>query len=821
MTLSEKLALRDSRACGTTSARMSIFGGATATIPDGELSLAEFIDAVRSDRWEDAIHPVRLAVARGESEEAGALKRRLPAVTLSSLMKSRAKDAAVRVLRHTGWLQADFDGKENGQMIQAEIRAALETDPHVGAVFVGPSGQGIKCAVRIDPEKHLDSFLSAERYFLEKYALTIDKACKDKERLCFVSHDPAAWVRTDAATVLPVTAQARREPAPAPDDLPWEAMDVDDVRAALAFIPPRPAYADWMRISSAVFSALPMAQAIQVLNEWSPEEKDGEYEKKWRNRLQQIHEGTLIHYAKQHGFDPQKHWKRKRWMGTVVFRKGAQDRDKVFPETIVPDDHPALDPDYDPLEIVRNEILCGQRGDSRVFRLMAGINYLWDPPARVWRKYDEKTGLWSKDSSKETVLAVSDVCLSAYQALGQRVAQDMRDHPPTSKNDARIAETDAIQARQKQLNSSTYFRQVAELAAMEPGGSRPAPEYDRARHLLAVRNGVFDFEKMMLRGFYRDDALTVACPASYVDEAKCPQFSAFVERAFDGDRELIAYWWRIVGYSLTGYVDHDALFFCYGAGANGKSTAMLTLRMLLGAGLSGTIESHALLTDRPDSTVAYQKASLEGKRLILTDELPEGKKLNESMVKALIGGDNIQARRPYQEPYDFAPTHKIWMVGNHKPRISGTDTGIWRRIHLIPWLQTIPAEERRPRHEMLAAFRAELDGILWSALAGYADFLDRGKRLEPPKAVTDATEEYRQEEDTLGQFLADVITPVQGARVEVRDLFKKYQEWCEATGEKPVIGTANKMTRALKKMPHLLVDRGSDNYVTVFNYAWQ
>jgi putative DNA primase/helicase len=452
--------------------------------------------------------------------------------------------------------------------------------------------------------------------------------------------------------------------------------------------------------------------------------------------------------------------------------------------------------------------------------MQAGGDYSWDPPARVWRKYDEKTGLWSKDASRETVLNVSDVCLTAYRKLGHIVAQDMRDHPPATKNDMRLAEMETLVARQKQLNSSTYFKQVAELAGMEPGGSRPAPEYDRARHLLACENGVFDFEKMVLRPFQRSDALTVSCAAKYVDDAECPRFDEFLARAFAGDEELIAYWWRIVGYSLTGYVDHDALFFCYGAGANGKSTAMLALRMLLGSGLSSTIESHALLTDRPDSTVAYQKASLEGKRMILTDELPEGKRLNESMVKALIGGDNIQARRPYQEPYDFAPTHKIWMIGNHKPRIAGTDLGIWRRIHLIPWLVTVPPEERRPRHELLAAFRGELSGILWAALHGYNDFLTRGKKIDPPKAVTDATEEYRQEEDTLGQFIADVLTPCQGAFVEVRDLFKKYGEWCEATGEKPTVGTANKMTRALKKSPGMNLDRGTDGTMTLFNYAW-
>jgi len=74
----------------------------------------------------------------------------------------------------------------------------------------------------------------------------------------------------------------------------------------------------------------------------------------------------------------------------------------------------------------------------------------------------------------------------------------------------------------------------------------------------------------------------VACPVVYDADATCPYFDAFIERAFGGDADMIDYWWRIVGYSLTGFVDHDALFFLLWFGANGKSTGLMALRYLLG-----------------------------------------------------------------------------------------------------------------------------------------------------------------------------------------------------------------------------------------------
>jgi hypothetical protein len=87
----------------------------------------------------------------------------------------------------------------------------LQADPHVGAVFVGPSGVGIKCAVRIDGTRHLASFNSAKEYFAKEYGLQLDKACKDIERLCFLSFDPEAWCRQGGTKVLPVTEQAEME----------------------------------------------------------------------------------------------------------------------------------------------------------------------------------------------------------------------------------------------------------------------------------------------------------------------------------------------------------------------------------------------------------------------------------------------------------------------------------------------------------------------------------------------------------------------------------------------------------------------------------
>ena len=820
MTLSEIAASREASAVGTAGALVTLFASAVATAPEQDISLTRFIQEAREGTFAEQVAAVRSAAARGDRERLAWLKRRLPAVTLSCTMVSRAKDAPVRARTHSGWLQCDFDAKDNPALVQSEARAFLADDPHVGAVFVGPSGVGIKAAVRIDPANHRQSVEAAAVYFLEKYALALDKQCRDIERLCFVSHDPDAWIRSSGeAAILSVLEAGSSHGQESQSDITHWTMA--DVRELLRYLPPRPDYETWLRIASGVFSVLPFEPAVTVLKEWSPEEKPGEYEIKHRNRLQHVTIRTVIHFAKAHGFDAAAAARRQRWMGRLIFPGG------VSTAAPTPHHHDLLSTDDEPADALKATDVWirfedEQLGDAQLFIAREGRDLAYDYLGRCWRRWAHASGLWERDIITSTQLVMSATVTDAYEGLIETIEGEIRERPGRGKTDARKGEIEKLTARCRELRRAKHMGQVMTLAEKIPGANRPATAYDRARHLLAVANGVIDFDAQLFRPATREDLLSVASPVAFDPAATCPAFDAFLARAFDHDADLIDYWWRIVGYSLTGYVDHDALFFCYGEGANGKSTAFMVLRMLLGDVLSTVIDVNTLLgTGQSDATLDYKKSMLEGKRLVLTDELPRTRKVNESMVKGLLGGEDIVARRPYERPYTFSPTHKIWMVGNHKPTIIGTDLGIWRRIHLIPWLVTIPAGERKPRHQLLAIFRRELPGILNAALAGYRDIVDRGG-IEPPKAVLSATEEYRQEEDSLARFLDDQLCDMPGGKpIPTKQLFVKYIASCKSSGETPRVTTAYKLT-ALIQTPayNLKVVRGAHNAMVILDRAW-
>ncbi len=100
--------------------------------------------------------------------------------------------------------------------------------------------------------------------------------------------------------------------------------------------------------------------------------------------------------------------------------------------------------------------------------------------------------------------------------------------------------------------------------------------------------------------------------------------------------------------------------------------------------------------------------------------------------------------------WEFTPSHLLVMVMIHRPRVKGTNEGIWRRLRLVPFNVIIPAAERDPG--LPARLAGEADGILTWLIEGCIHHRIQG--LTDPDAVTIATGEYRAEEDALGRFLA-------------------------------------------------------------------
>jgi putative DNA primase/helicase len=304
-------------------------------------------------------------------------------------------------------------------------------------------------------------------------------------------------------------------------------------------------------------------------------------------------------------------------------------------------------------------------------------------------------------------------------------------------------------------------------------------QLDTDDNALTCRNGTLDLRTGILRPHDPTDLITRLAPVNFNPEAKAPRFEEFLERIFAGDTELIGFVQRAAGYSLTGETSEQCFTICYGVGANGKSTLMSILQELMGE-YAATTPTETLLVKRHGDGIPNDLARLVGVRLVSATETEDGRRLAEAKLKALTGGDKIAARFMRAEWFEFTPKFKIWLATNHRPDIRGTDLGIWRRVHLVPFNVTIEKEDQDPH--LLDALRAELPGILAWAVRGCLEWRKRG--LDPPEAVKIATEEYRGDSDQLGTWIDDDCEVGDELSEWASDLYFDYKEWSQRSGEK-------------------------------------
>lgn len=315
-------------------------------------------------------------------------------------------------------------------------------------------------------------------------------------------------------------------------------------------------------------------------------------------------------------------------------------------------------------------------------------------------------------------------------------------------------------------------------------------ELDANPWLFNVSNGTVDLRTANLKDHDPADLMTHISEIEWSDGAACKAWDAFVLSVMGGNRELVVYLQRLVGYAMTGLTREHLLAFFYGTGQNGKSTFMQTMRVVFGE-YACAAPRDLLFEDKHGRRHPEELARLYGKRLAICAEIGEYNKFDEAKIKDLTGGDVVSCRRMRENSWDLVPTHTLFISGNHKPNVDGQDVGIWRRIRLVPWTVTITEVDK----ELPEKLRAELPGILRWVVLGCVDWQEKG--LGEPEAVRAATSEYRRESDVLGEFLSTHVVFEGDARVSRKALRERYEEWCKDAGHLPL--GARKVAQRLRE----------------------
>lgn len=389
-------------------------------------------------------------------------------------------------------------------------------------------------------------------------------------------------------------------------------------------------------------------------------------------------------------------------------------------------------------------------------------------PALGWLAWDGRR--WAQDSTRQVETAAKTI----HDRLWADVAEFQGD------SDTYRAMASFARSSGKAIGVSAMLR----LACSEPGIPIQATTLDADPWLFNCENGTVDLRTGELRPHAKADCITKIAPTVYSPEATCPTWLAFLGQIMGGQADVIEFLQRAVGMSISGAIREHALLVLYGTGQNGKSTFLNTLQAVIGGDYAMKAPLGMLMA-RPHENHPTERADLRGRRFVTAIEVEEGSRIAESLVKELTGGDIIRARFMRQDFFEFSPTHHIWLAVNHRPEVRGTDAGIWRRIKLVPFSVSIPAD--RQDRELPEKLLAERSGILAWAVRGAMQWAADG--LRDPQEVSVATSEYRGEQDVLGAFLEECCELCSGRfgamdfRVTAAGLYRAYVDWCEKRGE--------------------------------------
>lgn len=304
-------------------------------------------------------------------------------------------------------------------------------------------------------------------------------------------------------------------------------------------------------------------------------------------------------------------------------------------------------------------------------------------------------------------------------------------------------------------------------------------DFDKQDFLLNTLSGVVDLQKGEVKPHNKEYLMSKIVPYE-VDMNNDPNlWLSFLDQIFQGDKELIHYMQKALGYTLTGSIREQCLFLCYGEGSNGKSVLLDLVSRLLGDySMNAQVET---LLERKfgNSNYTSDLARLKGARFTTTGENNEGSKINEGLIKQLTGGERITARFLYGREFEFYPNFKIWLATNHKPIIRGNDNGIWRRIISIPFLYKVPENQRDK--DLVFKLQDEIPQILGWAIKGCLMWQKEGLKL--PTTIEKSNKDYQNEMDIIATFIEDNAELIPGETTSAKELYEEYEKWAKTSNE--------------------------------------
>ena len=504
--------------------------------------------------------------------------------------------------------------------------------------------------------------------------------------------------------------------------------NIERLDSALSKIPANIDRAKWVRILFALKSTR-WKSAYDIALKWSQSAPDKfiqhDFDQDWKSEKHKpngVTVGTVYHTAKYYGWtDPRK------------ANRGVNDYGDLYNGARFAEKY--------------NEIFLYCNSNSR------------------W--YDFDGSRWKRCEAGEAMRAAKTIATESHNKAVQEYQKD-----PTESAKRNLTHAMGVHRNDKRIEA------ILKMASSEPGMSIANPSvFDADPMRLNTRNGVVDLSNGTLIDAHPSLLCSRMVNASFDRAADCPMWLKFLDNIFDDD-EVINYIQRILGYSLTGLVEEEKLFFMYGQGANGKSVFTNIIVGIFG-NYAASVGVEILMRNQNDGESNRYKVRLAGARFISCNEIGVKDSFDDRKIKEITSRESIPARELYGESFDFVPTHKLWLRGNHKPSVLDPTESLWRRLVLIE-LSKVFNESDRISNLDVQILENERDGILAWMIDGCLKWKKEG--LKTPRSISEVTKGYQTDTDIIGLWLDQNCEKVANHKLKTNQAFVNFQTFIREMG---------------------------------------
>lgn len=404
-----------------------------------------------------------------------------------------------------------------------------------------------------------------------------------------------------------------------------------------------------------------------------------------------------------------------------------------------------------------------------------GIGYAFADYFKPIARFDRERGIWYVYDGKvwqpdENALAVAELAKILADRLYTFALQIMDE-------DTRNRYIKRVQKLQMRKNRRTMIEDAKSVYPVSH------TIFDHNTDLFNCQNGTLNLTTGEFRPHDPADFLTMLSGVTYDPDAACPRWEQFISEVMCNDADLALYLQKALGYALTGDTSLECLFILYGATSrNGKGTTMETFLKIMGD--YGKTSNPEMLSTKfgniNASGPSEEIARLAGVRFVNISEPEKKITFNAALVKRMTGNDTLNARFLHENSFDFRPNFKIFINTNYKPSVSDMTLFYSNRLKLIPFKRHFEEHEQDKGLKAFFAEEQSQSAIFNWCYAGYKLFKKQG--LDDPAAVTEATKEYQDESDRIGQFVDAWLEEGEAFEERTSAVYNIYGQWCEKYG---------------------------------------